>query len=307
MLDVSPTTTQFKPMDWDKLKTFHAAAETGSLTAAAARLKISQSAVSRQITTLEEALGMSLFQRHARGLLLTEQGQILQHTTDGMTERVLLAEALLRDSRDKPFGPLRVTAPIAFGSIWLTPRLVHFKRDYPEIILHLNVTNDAVDLNKLEADCALVLGQPEQQELIQRKLFTFRQSLYASRDYVSTHGTPASLEELEQHPIILYGAVGIMREIDWLERLGRDEANPRKPAITIDNIYAVMKAVQSGAGIAGLPDYIAADNPALVRILPEITGPSFELYLAYPEQLRRSKRLQAFSDFLTRQMRAWKA
>ncbi|VAV88134.1 Transcriptional regulator, LysR family [hydrothermal vent metagenome] len=293
-------------MDWDKLKTFHAAAEAGSLTAAAERLQISQSAVSRQIGSLEETLGVSLFHRHARGLLLTEQGHILQHTTDGMTERVLLAEALLRDSRDKPFGGLRVTAPIAFGSIWLTPRLADFRRDYPEIILHLMVTDKVVDLNKLEADCALRLGQPSQQDLIQRKLFTFDQSLYASRDYISAHGMPNNLGDLDEHPIILYGATGVMRNVDWLEHLGRDNGKTREPAMTIDNIYALMKAVQSGVGIAGLPDYVAADNPALVRILPEITGPNFELYFAYPEELRRSKRVQAFSDFLSRQIRLWK-
>jgi len=294
-------------MDWDKLKTFHAAAETGSLTAAAEHLRISQSAVSRQIATLEETLGVSLFQRHARGLRLTEQGRILQRTTDGMTERVLLAEALLRDSRDKPFGGLRVTAPVAFGSIWLTPRLIHFRQNYPEIIVHLMVTDKIFDLTKLEADCALRLGQPEQLNLIQRKLFTFDQSLYASTDYISAHGAPASLEELDEHPIILYGATGIMRNVDWLERLGREEGNVRKPAMTIDNVYALMKAVQSGVGIAGLPDYVAADNPALVRILPDITGPSFDLYFAYGEELRRSKRIQAFSDFLTRQIRVWKS
>lgn len=292
-------------MDWDKLKTFHAAAETGSLTAAAEHLRISQSAVSRQIATLEDVLGVSLFHRHARGLRLTEQGQILQNTTDGMTERVLLAEALLRDSRDKPFGGLRITAPVAFGSIWLTPRLIRFHKNYPDIILHLIVTDQIFDLTKLEADCALRLGQPEQLNLIQRKLFTFDQSLYASRDYIAEYGAPSCLEELDQHPIILYGATGAMRNVDWLERLGRDDAKAREPAMTIDNIYALMKAVQSGVGIAGLPDYVAADNPELVLILPEITGPSFDLYFAYPEEMRRSKRIQAFSDFLTREIRMW--
>jgi DNA-binding transcriptional LysR family regulator len=306
VLDALLPSAHFASMDWDKLKTFHAAAETGSLTAAAERLMISQSAVSRQISTLEEDLGVSLFQRHARGLRLTEQGRILQHTTDGMTERVLLAEALLRDSRDKPFGGLRITAPVAFGSIWLTPRLIHFRENYPDIILHLLVTDRSFDLTKLEADCALRLGQPSQQNLIQRKLFTFDQSLYASRSYITKYGSPANLDELDDHPIILYGATGVMSNVDWLERLGRDNARAREPAMTIDNIYALMKAVQSGVGIAGLPDYVAADNPELVRILPDITGPSFDLYFAYSEELRRSKRVQAFSDFLTRQIRVWK-
>ncbi len=294
-------------MDWDKLKTFQAAAETGSLTSAAERLDLSQSAVSRQIAALEEDLGMPLFHRHARGLLLTEQGQILQDTTAGMSERIALAQSRLRDSREKPFGPLRVTTTVALGSIWLTPRLVEFTTDYPEIILDIMLTDHSLDLGKLEADCAIRLWRPTQVDLIQRKLFTVAQSLYASRAYLSTHGSPASVEDLDDHPIILYGATGALRNVDWLATYGRKADNPRKPTLILDNIYGVMKAVQYGVGIAGLPDYIASGNPELVRILPKVHGPEFDIYFTYPEELRRSKRIKAFSDFLTRQTRLWRA
>ncbi len=294
-------------MDWDKLKTFQAAAETGSLTAAAERLALSQSAVSRQIASLEEYLGMPLFHRHARGLLLTEQGQILQDTTEGMSERVALAQSRLRDSREKPFGPLRVTTTVAMGSIWLTPRLVEFTRDYPDIVLNLMLTDNNLDLGKLEADCAIRITRPTQVDLIQRKLFTVGQSLYASRAYLSEHGSPGSIEYLDNHPIILYGATGALQGVDWLATHGRDINNPRKPALILDNVYAVMKAVQFGAGIAGLPNYVARGNPELVRVLPDVRGPEFDIYFVYPEELRRSKRVKAFSDFLSRQVRLWQS
>ncbi len=293
-------------MDWDKLKTFQAAAETGSLTAAAERLALSQSAVSRQIASLEEDLGMPLFHRHARGLLLTEQGQILQDTTAGMSERVALAQSRLRDSREKPFGPLRVTTTVALGSIWLTPRLVEFTSDYPDIILDFRLTDQSLDLGKLEADCAIRLLRPTQADLIQRKLFTVGQSLYASRTYLSQHGSPSSIADLDEHPIVLYGATGPLQNVDWLATLGRGPGNPRKPNLILDNIYGVMKAVQFGVGIAGLPDYVASGNPELVKILPDVSGPEFDIYFVYPEELRRSKRLKAFSDFLTRQTRLWR-
>ena len=292
-------------MDWDKLRTFQAAAETGSLTAAAQALGLSQSAVSRQIGALEDDLGMPLFHRHARGLLLTEQGRILRDTTMGMSDRVALAVSRLRDSREKPFGPLRITTTVALGSIWLTPRLVTFMRDYPDIVVNLMLTDRSLDLNKLEADCAIRFERPTQADLIQRKLFTVGQSLYASRSYLSEKGGPRSIEELDQHPIILYGATGPLRGVDWLASFGREPGNPRKPALILDNIYGVMKAVQFGAGIAGLPNYVARGNPELVRILPEAQGPEFDIYFVYPEELRRSKRVKAFSDFLSRQARRW--
>ncbi len=294
-------------MDWDKLKTFQAAAETGSLTAAAERLALSQSAVSRQIASLEDDLGMPLFHRHARGLLLTEQGQILQDTTEGMNERVALAQSRLRDSREKPFGPLRVTTTVSMGSIWLTPRLVEFTSDYPDIVLEMMLTDSNLDLGKLEADCAIRLLRPTQADLIQRKLFTVGQSLYASRSYLSEHGSPSSVEELDDHPIVLYGATGPLRGVDWLATHGRPPGKPRKPTLIMDNIYGVMKAVQFGVGIAGLPNYVASGNPELVRILPDVRGPEFDIYFVYPEELRRSKRVKAFSDFLTRQTRLWKS
>jgi DNA-binding transcriptional LysR family regulator len=119
-------------MDWDKLKTFHFAAETGSLTAAAEKLGVSQSSVSRQIAALENEMGVPLFQRHARGLLLTGPGMALREFTREMAGAAVIAESTLKDAREKVIGDLKITAPVAFGSTWLAPRLGSFADTYPE-------------------------------------------------------------------------------------------------------------------------------------------------------------------------------
>ena len=136
-------------LDWDKLKTFHAAAQTGSLTAAADKLKISQSAVSRQITALEDYLNMPLFHRHARGLTLTEQGQILFKTADDVAVRIARAQSQVIDSREKPQGVLRVSTPISLGSNWLPSVLPEFLDAYPDIDVQLILEDSEHDLSVL--------------------------------------------------------------------------------------------------------------------------------------------------------------
>ena len=118
-------------MDWDKLRVFHAVAEAGSFTHAGEALNLSQSAVSRQISALEESLSVPLFHRHARGLILTEQGDLLYRTAREVFSKLAMTEAMLTESKDRPKGPLKVTTTVAFGSSWLTPRMREFLVLYP--------------------------------------------------------------------------------------------------------------------------------------------------------------------------------
>ena len=115
-------------MDWDKLRVFHAVAEAGSFTHAGDTLNLSQSAVSRQISALEEALQVPLFHRHARGLILTEQGEALNRTVREVFAKLAVTEALLTESKEKPAGRLKVTTTVGFGASWLAPRLQDFPR-----------------------------------------------------------------------------------------------------------------------------------------------------------------------------------
>ncbi|CUS55877.1 MAG TPA: LysR family transcriptional regulator [Hyphomonas sp.] len=288
-------------MDWGKLKSFHAAAEAGSLTSAGERLGISQSAVSRQIAALEEALGVSLFQRHARGLVLTDSGHTLFRSTMEMATAAQSANALLKDQQETPQGELIVAAPVAFGSTWLVPRLGGFARKHPDMNLDLRLDDSReYDLLKLEAECAIRLWAADKADLIQRKLGTVATNLYASPEYLKAYGMPRTPQDLDNHRIIAYGDESSMLDVmSFACRVGRDDSPPRQAALKVNNVFAMLRAVDAGLGIADVPDYMAGTMPRLVKVLPETVGPIFDLYFIYPSDLRRSKRVSAFRDFIT--------
>ena len=287
-------------LDWDKLKTFHAAAETGSLTAAADKLNISQSAASRQITSLEERLDTPLFHRHARGLTLTEQGHILYETVREMAQKVAVAQTSVMDSRGKPEGKLRVSAPISLGSNWLMSVLPGFMHKYPDIDLQLILEDEEHDLSTMDVDCALRPWPSTQGDVIQRKLGKISQSLYASDTYLSLYGAPNSIEDLDNHRIVAFGELVPKRlhSTNWVLEAGRPSGEPRKPVMEINNLHGVMRAAEAGIGIIGIPDYMVAMSRRLVRILPQIKGESFDVYFVYPSELRGSVRTRVFREFL---------
>lgn len=294
-------------MDWDKLRVFHAVAQAGSFTHAGEELSLSQSAVSRQISALEEDLGVQLFHRHARGLILTEQGDLLYRAAHEVAGRLALAKAMVADSKVKPSGELRITTTVGFGSTWLTPRIREFIELYPEISVSLIFDDRGeLDLAMREADVAVRFSEPQQPDLIKRRLFTVHSHVYASPEYLKRRRAPKSIEDLSRHPVIVYGeeAPPALKHVNWLLTLPRLNA-PLKPVLQVNNIYALLLAVESGLGIAALPDYMARDNGRVVQVLPEVEGPSTNTYFVYPEELRNSKRIQVFRDFLIRRVQEW--
>ena len=291
-------------MDWDKLRVFHAVAEAGSFTHAGESLNLSQSAVSRQISALEESLSVPLFHRHARGLILTEQGELLFRTAREVFAKLAMAEGLISESKDRPKGPLKITTTVAFGSIWLTPRIREFLDLYPEIQVSLVVDDSELDLSMREADVAIRMTPPRQPDLIQRHLVSVQVHIYASTDYIQKHGAPQRAEELENHRIIVYGqdARPPVPGVNWLLDVGTKAGQDRQPILTVNNTYGMLRAIMSGLGLAALPDFVANEQNGLVRVLPEINGPPNEAYFVYPEELRTSKRISVFRDFLLRKV-----
>ena len=293
-------------MDWDKLRVFHAVGEAGSFTKAGENLNLSQSAVSRQISALERDLSVPLFNRHARGLVMTEQGELLFKTVWEILDKLENTKTRLADSSEKPFGPLRVTATVGLGSVWLTPRMGEFAKLYPDVKLQLLLANEELDLQTRKADVAIRLRQPVQQGLIQRKLFTVHNHIYASPNYLKEYGIPRKLEDLNDHKILAFGpAPDYLKEINWLVTAGRTGLPPRDPIMLIDNIYGLKRAVLADIGIAMLPDYIVNDQAQLVVLLPECETPSYDTYIVYTEELRHSKRVSVFRDFLYGTSRSW--
>jgi len=292
-------------MDWDKLRVFHAVADAGSLTHAGEQLHLSQSAISRQIRGLEEQLQSTLFHRHARGLLLTEQGELLYEATRSMTQRLNAAAARIRDSKDEVYGDLRVTSTTGFGTLWLAPRLHRLFADHPNLSVNLILTETILDLPMREADVAIRMSSPRQADLIRRKLMEVTMRLYASQDYLARVGRPESVEELANHRLIAYSpdAPQPHEASDWL----KIRINPtRTPHLMINSYFGVLKAAINGLGIAALPDYITRDYPELVNVLSEEASPTIPVFFAYPEELRRSQRVLAFRDFLLAEIETFK-
>lgn len=291
-------------MDWDKLRIFHAVAEAGSFTHAGDSLNLSQSAVSRQVSALEDSLHVPLFHRHARGLILTEQGELLYRTVRDVFHKLSMAEALISESRERPSGPLKITTTVAFGTTWLTPRIREFQELFPEVDLSLILSDGSLDLSMREADVAIRMNKPKQPDLVQRLLLTVQSHVYAAPDYLAAKGTPVAPEELDRHAIIIYGqdAAPPVASINWLIDAGAEPGHRRKPILRVNNLYGIYRAVRSGLGIASLPDYMIPEDSSLVRILPELSGPTIEAYFVYPEELRQSKRVNVFRDFLLRKV-----
>ncbi|WP_380052701.1 LysR family transcriptional regulator [Falsihalocynthiibacter sp. SS001] len=288
-------------MDWDKLRIFHAVADAGSLTAAGDILHLSQSAVSRQIRSLEESLDATLFHRHARGLILTEQGEFLFDATIAMSKRLEAASARIRDSEDEVFGELRVTSTIGFGTLWLAPRLPHLYEKYPDLMVNLMLEEGVLDLPMREADVAIRMKEPSQADLIRKRLMSVRMRLYATQEYLDTHGTPTKLPDIKGHRLICQNtsSAQVAASSGFVQHLMTYDP---KLSLTVNNYFGVLQAVLSGLGIGVLPDYLTDDFPNLVRVIEDAESNEVPVYLAYPEELRHSKRISAFRDFVIKEI-----
>ncbi len=302
-----PNRLDRRTMDWDKLKVFHAAAEAGSFTHAGELLGLSQSAVSRQVSALEQELSVPLFHRHARGLILTEQGDLLFRTAHDVFMKLEAARTKLTDSREKPNGELRVTTTQGIGVHWLTPRLGEFLDLYPEIRINLIATDAELDLAMREADVAIRLRQPQQPDLIQRKLFSMHFHAYASPEYLKLSGTPRTVEELDNHRILVLGGATptYLQDVHWLTKVGRNGKEARVPRFVINNVLGLLRACQRGLGIAMLPDYLIEEDGGLVQLFGTGDGVAFEVFFVYPEELKSVARIQVFRDFLVAKAQRW--
>ncbi|MGB7433601.1 MAG: LysR family transcriptional regulator [Ahrensia sp.] len=296
------------PMDWDKLRVFHAAAQAGSFTQASESLAMSQSAVSRQISALEQEIGVSLFNRHARGLVLTEAGERLRLTAHDVFLRLESVKEELQDSRESPTGTLRVTTTVGLGAGWLTYRVQEFLELFPDMNIQLVLSNEELDLNMRQADCAIRLRQPRQPDLIQRRLFTVHMHVYASPAYIEQHGKPETVQDLDNHSIITFGepAPDYLMNLNSLLMIGRPDRTARVPRLEINSIMAIKRALQRGAGVAMMPDYAIDKDAGLVRVLEDIELPSFDTYFAYADSMRNNAKLKVFRDFLVSNARDWK-
>ncbi|MEO1328585.1 MAG: LysR family transcriptional regulator [Pseudomonadota bacterium] len=292
-------------MDWDKLRVFHAVAGAGSLTHAGETLHLSQSAVSRQIRSLEEEVGAPLFHRHPRGLLLTQEGEHLFDATQAISREVIAASARIRDARDEVGGDLRITTTVGFGTLWLTPRLQRFLEKAPNLNIDLILGESVLDLPMREADVAIRMREPNQADVVRRPLMEVAIRLFASPEYIEQFGAPSAVGDLGEHRLICYSptAPQPVANMDWLT----DLLPGRRRMITVNNYYSVLQAARNALGIAAIPDYMVREQGGLIHVLPEIESPHYTMFLVYPEELRGSKRIVLFRDFILEEIERFHA
>lgn len=293
-------------MDWDKLRIFHAVADAGSLTHAGDTLHLSQSAVSRQIRALEESLGTTLFHRHARGLILTEQGELLFDATRSMAAKLDTAAARIRDSEEHVYGELKVTTATGFGTLWLVPRLPRLYAKYPDLKIDLMLEERVLDLPMREADVAIRMKEPSQSDLIRRRLLNIRMRLYATPEYLAEAGVPERLSDLAAHRLICQNPTTPQVSAGATLSQSLLAQNPRS-TLMVNNYFGVLQAVLAHIGIGVLPDYLTIDFPdRLRRVVTDHESTEVPVFLAFPEELRASRRVAAFRDFVLEEIQSYR-
>jgi len=294
-------------MDWDKLKIFHTVAEAGSFTNATVNLNLSQSAISRQIQSLEDDLNVKLFERHARGLTLTENGEYVFKTAHEVISKLKEVETTLGDKKDKPSGKLTVTTFVSFGTTWLTPRIQEFMQLNPEIEIELIFDDKELDLSTRQADIGIWARRPKKLNYIQKKLIDINYHIYGSPKYLEKYGYPKTVNDLNKHKFISFGkgAPSPVFNPDWALKLGMKDSKKRKSCMKVNSVYGLLLAVQTGVGLAALPDYLTVKQPDIVKVLPNVEGPITEAHFVYPESLRNVARVQAFRNFLYSKISEW--
>lgn len=290
-------------MDWDKLRIFYNVAESGSFTRAALRLEVSQSAISRQISTFEERLGLPLFYRHARGLLLTEQGELLFRAAREVFSDLAMVQARIKEDLQTTQKPMKIAVTIGFGVAWIAPRLHKFLDSYPDHLLTLRLSDDPVNLTVHESDVAISSSITEDRDLIYRELLCRPLQIYASRKYLFKFGVPLKESDLDHHQLVTFSDKEMLPfdHVNWLLTCGTPPGIKREPYLSINNLQGIARAVEEGSGIACLPPYIVQNSKELVQILPEVKGPNVRFYFVYSQQLKDSKKIANLWEFLKKE------
>jgi DNA-binding transcriptional LysR family regulator len=214
---------------------------------------------------------------------------------------------LAGEHREAEQASLRVTTTVGLGSGWLTDKVQEFLALYPDMQVQLILDNEELDVNMRHADCAIRLREPQQSDLIQRKLFTVHMHVYAAPSYINRYGEPQSIDDLDNHKIITFGepAPNYLLDVNWLEIAGRDSDNPRPSILQINSQTSIKRACLLGIGVAMLPDYIVGRDPGLLQLPVSADIPSFDTYFCYPSEMKNSAKLKVFRDFIVAKARNW--
>lgn len=287
-------------MSWDFYRYFLAVAETGSLSAAARQLSVSQPTVGRQIAELEKRLETRLFERASHGYLLTPAGQQIKARIEKVAADLVGAEQQVRGLDKSLSGLIRVSATEGLGSYWLTPRLSEFQKRHPNIQFELMLNISVVDLRRREADVALRLANPRVSDLIGRQVGRTGFGLYGAKTYVDKRGAPETLADLTHHDFIGWqeGPENFVLSAA-LEKL----TAPAQVKFRCNTVAAQIAAVANGMGLFLAPHYLVPRDGSIVRLLPAEIDQKVDLWLLTHQDLIKTRRIRALLDFLYEKFR----
>ena len=209
--------------------------------------------------------------------------------------------------KNKPRGKLTVTTVISFGTTWLTPRIQEFMQLNPEIEIELIFDDKELDLSTRQADIGIFMRRPKQLNYIQKKLIDINYHIYGSPKYLEKHGYPKTINDLSKHKFITFGrgAPSPVFNPEWALKLGMKENKTMKTVMKVNSVYGLLLAVQSGVGLAALPDYLTIKQPNIIKVLPNVKGPITEAHFVYPQSMKNVARVQAFRNFLYSKISEW--
>jgi molybdate transport repressor ModE-like protein len=283
--------------DWNLVRSFLAITRAGSLTAAARRLKIDYSTLSRRIAALEASLGAPLFDRRTSGSSLTDAGERLLAMAEQMDQLATSAAQEIGAATLQATGAVRIATPDGFGTRFLAPRLGHLSDRHPDLSIELIAMPREFSLSRREADIAVSLTRPNEGRLHARKLTDYGLGLYASPDYLASHPRIRTTADVPSHRFISYiDDLIFSPELDYTHFVSPD----LQPAIKSSNLIAQLNSTIAGAGLCVLPFFITQSEPGLVRVLPD-----FKLvrtfWLVLHSDLRNIARIRAAADFIVEQ------
>lgn len=278
-------------VDWDDIRFFLAVARTGSLAAASRHLGSHQPTVGRRIDGLEKRLGVRLFQRHAQGLTLTEEGQRIMQAAESMDEAAATLQRASGFDRDS----VRIAAPSGLAVHVIAAKLPQLYERFPNLDVVLQPSVSSADLTHGEADVAVRLYRPTAGELVVRRAGNMGLGLYGSPTYLQQHGTPQSTADLPQHCFIGYGEqLRHLEESCWLESITKGA----RYLLRSDDTHTRLAAAESGVGLAVLPHVLVQRSSQLQRILETEDAPPKTIWLVVHRDLRHMARIRAVFDWL---------
>lgn len=287
--------------DWDDLRFFLAVARSGRLTTAARRLNADHATVSRRITSLETSLKAKLFERRPQGYGLTLHGEQLLAKAESMETEALAIQSEIGGADMALTGTVRIGAPDGFGTSFLAPRLAKFIAAYPGLEVQLVAMPRLLSLSKREADVAITLATPKEGKIVARKLADYRLGLFASATYLDAAPLVTGPEDLFAHQIVGYiDDLIFTPELDYLDEVARG----LRPRLQSSNLVAQMRATVAGAGICVLPIFMAAQEPALIRVLPDQVSLDRAFWLVVHADLKDVARVRMVVEFIVKEAKA---